>query len=360
MDKSLQLGLVGCGQVAEFKHLLVLQGMPGVEVVAAADVDPERLRHVADRYQIKHRYADVAALLGHTSLDAVAICVPPEQHAAVAVAAMQANKHLLIEKPLALSAADCDLIIESARTCSARVMVGFHMRCHRLVQQARAMIDQGLLGTIEAIRTVWNSPIRYDGSLPEWRYDRKTGGGALMEIAVHQFDMWRYLLQSEVEEIFAMTRYEARADETATLTARMSNSILASAIFSERTGHEIEIEIYGRNGRLRIECLRFDGLEFYPATSVPGGVQTRIRNAIHAVKELPYGVMNRLPGGEYMDSYRREWLHFLDVVRNDQPVGCTLEDGRRAVEIALCAIESASAGHPVKLSQTPREVVPIR
>jgi myo-inositol 2-dehydrogenase / D-chiro-inositol 1-dehydrogenase len=357
MNKSLKVGLVGCGQVAEFKHLLVLQRLAGVEVVAVADIDPERLRHVADRYNIRHRYADVALLLNHPSLEAVAVCVPPDQHAAVAIPAMRAKKHLLIEKPLALSSEDCDRIIENARQCSTRIMVGFHMRWHRLVQQARAMIEQGLLGTIEAIRTVWNSPIRYDGSLPDWRYDRTTGGGALMEIAVHHFDLWRFLLQSEVEEVFAMSRYENRVDETATVSARMTNSILASAVFSERSGHDIEIEIYGRNGRLRISCLRFDGLEFYPATSVPGGVRTRIRNAIHGMKEMPHGVLNRLPGGEYMDSYRREWQHFLNAIRNDQPVGCTLEDGERALEIALCAIDSAKSGRPVKLTHTPREFV---
>jgi predicted dehydrogenase len=358
-NKSLKLGLIGCGQVAEYKHLLVLQQLADAEVVAVADIDAGRLNHVADRYQIAHRYAETAALLDHPGIDAVAVCVPPRQHTETAIAVMKANKHLLIEKPLTLRVDEADSLIEMAQQCPTKIMVGFHMRWHRLIQDARAMIQQGVLGTIESIRTVWSSPIRYDGSLPAWRYERSSGGGALIEIAVHHFDLWRFLLQSEVEEVFAMSRYENRVDETATVTARMSNGVLASAVFSERSGHDIEVEIYGRDGRLRISCLRFDGLEFYPASSVPGGFRTRIRNVVHGMKEMPHGVLNRLPGGEYMDSYRREWQHFIDAVQNDKPVGCTLEDGRRALQIALSATESASTGRSVSVNHAPGEIAPI-
>jgi myo-inositol 2-dehydrogenase/D-chiro-inositol 1-dehydrogenase len=359
-NRSLKLGLIGCGQVAEFKHLLVLQHLAGVEVVAVADIDTERLKDVADRYHITHRYSEVNALLAHPKLEAVAICVPPHLHTEMAIAVMKANKHLLIEKPLSLRLDDCDRLIENAQHCPAKIMVGFHMRWHRLIQRARAMIQQGILGTIESIRTVWNSPIRYDGSLPAWRYQRSSGGGALIEIGVHHFDLWRFLLESEVEEVFVMSRYETQVDETATVTARMSNSALASAVFSERSGHDIEIEIYGRDGRLRISCLRFDGLEFYPASSTPGGARTRLRNMVHGLKEMPHGFLNRLPGGEYMDSYRREWQHFINAVQNDKPIGCTLEDGRRAVQIVLAATESASSGRLVNVNQAPREVAPIK
>jgi predicted dehydrogenase len=359
-SKSLKLGLIGCGQVAEHKHLLVLQQLADAEVVALADTDSARLHHVADRYHITHRYPDVKALLEHPMIEAIAICVPPQLHTEVAIAAMKANKHILVEKPLALRLADCDLLVENARHCPTKIMVGFHMRWHRLIQQAQAMIEEGVLGTIESIRTVWNSPILYDGSLPAWRYERSSGGGALIEIAVHHFDLWRFLMQSEVEEVFAFSRYENRVDETATLTARMTNGVLASAVFSERSSHDIEVEIFGRDGRLRVSCLRFDGLEFYPPSSVPGGVRTRIRNIGHTMKEMPHGFLNRLPGGEYMDSYRRQWRHFIDAVRNETPVGCTLEDGRRALQIALSATESASTGRAVKISQAQEEIAPIK
>ena len=82
--------------------------------------------------------------------------------------------------------------------------------------------------------------------------------------------------------------------------------------------------------------------------------------AIHGIKEIPHGVLNRLPGGEYMDSYRREWQHFIEAIQNDKPVGCTLEDGRRALQIALSAVESASSGRSVTLNQAPKEVAPIK
>ena len=259
-SKSVKLGVIGCGQVTEHKHLVVLQHLPDVEVVAAADTDPARLTLVADRFRITHRYTDYKALLDDPAVEAVAVCVPARAHAEVAMSAIEAKKHLLIEKPLALCLDDCDLLIERAKHASVKIMVGFHMRWHRLVRSAREMIREGKLGVLESLRTVWNSPIRYDGSLPSWRYQRASGGGALVEIAVHHFDLWRFLLGSEVTEVFAMSRFEKQVDETATVSARMSDSVLVTSFFSERTGHDSEVEIYGRAGRLRVSCLRFDGL----------------------------------------------------------------------------------------------------
>lgn len=358
-SSSLKLGVIGCGQVAEHKHLIVLQHLPNVEVVAAADLDPGRLQLVADRFHIARRYTDYDALLDNPEVEAVAVCVPAQFHAEVALAVMKAKRHLFIEKPLALSLDDCDRLIEGARHTPVKIMVGFHMRWHRLVRQARALIQQGALGDLESLHAVWNSPIRYDGSLPAWRYQRSQGGGALVEIAVHHFDLWRFLLQSEVTEIFAMTRFEQQVDETATVSARMANSVLATGFFSERTGHDSEVYLYGRAGRLRVSCLRFDGLEFFPAASVPGGLQTRLRQLAHLLKELPHGIFNRLPGGEYIASYQAQWRHFIESIRNDTPVECTLEDGRRALQVVLAAVESASRGRPVEVSQASRHIIPI-
>lgn len=357
---TIKLGVVGCGQVAEHKHLLVLQHVPGVEVVAVADRDATRLQIVAERYRVPRRYQDFRELLAQPDIDAVGLCVPASAHAEVGLAAIAAHKHVLIEKPLALSLSDCESICAGAQDAKGQVMVGFHMRWHRLVRQARVLLQQGLLGPIEAILTVWNSPIRYDGSLASWRYTREAGGGALVEIAVHHFDLWRFLLQSEVQEIFAMSCFDKYADETATVTARMDNNVLASGVFSERTSHEIEIEIYGREGRLRISCSRFDGLEFYPANGLPGGARTRLRQALQGLKELPHALFNRLPGGEYMASYRYEWQHFIDSIRHDTPVAVTPEDGLRAQQIVLAATESVALGQPVKIKQAPRELAPLK
>jgi predicted dehydrogenase len=162
-----------------------------------------------------------------------------------------------------------------------------------------------------------------------------------------------------VEEVYAQARGGLRDDESAVLTARMANGVLVSAAFSERTSHEIELEIAGRNGRLRLSCLRFDGLEWYGQADIPGSVRTRLRHFGHLLRELPRGLWTMRHGGDYRLSFRGLWRHFLDAIRNDAPVGATLEDGRRAVQVVLAAAESASSGQPVVVGQAARYVQPL-
>lgn len=345
---AVNIGIVGCGEVTGQKHLRALLAVPEARVVALADSDRQRLDQVADRYSIAHRYPNIFALLEHLELDAVGVCVPAFARAEVAVAAIEAGKHVYLEKPLALSLEDADRIIQAASVRRQKYLMGFHMRWHRLIREARMMVASGGVGSIETVRTLWFSP-RLDEGLPSWRNRRASGGGALVEIGVHCFDLWRHLASAEVEQIFAATRGGTRDDEVAAVTARMSNGTLGSGVFSERTSHEIEAEICGAGGRLRVGCQRFDGLEFFPVGSAPGRLSLRLRGISRFLGGLPAGLRGMRNGGDYLDSYRGAWRHFCRVIRNDGEVDCAIEDGRRALAIALAAVESASTGLPARV-----------
>jgi myo-inositol 2-dehydrogenase/D-chiro-inositol 1-dehydrogenase len=357
--KSIKLGLIGCGWVTEARHLPALHSVPGAEVVALADIDPVRLKRVADRFHVKHRYRDFRVLLDNPAVEAIAVCVPARFHVEVALAALDSGKHLFIEKPLALCLDESDRLIERAAQSPGKVMLGFNLRWHRLVRQAREIIQRRTLGPLALIRTVWTSGVRQHRNVSEWRKRREQGGGVLVEIAVHHFDLWRFLLESEADEVFATSRSEQWDDETATVTARMANGVLAASAFSHSTSESNEIEIYGQVGRLLISCSRFDGLEYFPFSSLPGDIGTRLRRIAHTLKELPQGLVNLSRGGDFVASYRAEWRHFIDSVQQDRLVECTLEDGRRAIQMVLAAVESASLGQPVKVAQAPRKITPI-
>jgi myo-inositol 2-dehydrogenase/D-chiro-inositol 1-dehydrogenase len=342
--------------VTETRHLPALQHLSDAAVVAVTDLDPARLQQVADRFHIKRHYSDFLALLEDPAVEAVAVCVPAQFHVEVALAALDAGKHVFIEKPLALSLDESERLTERAARSPCKVMVGFNLRWHRLVRQARAVIQQGTLRPIELLRTVLTS---YHGSVPEWRKRRALGGGVLFELAVHHFDLWRFLLQSEVEEVFVTSHSGQWEDETATITARMANGVLVASVFSERTSESNEIEIYGQGGRLQVSCYHFDGLEFFASSGFPGDVRTRLRKAAHTLKELPRRIWGMRRGGDFLASYRGEWRHFVNAIRRDTPVECILEDGQRALQVALAAVASASSGQPVKVAQAPRKVTPI-
>jgi predicted dehydrogenase len=348
-NEFLKLGFIGCGRATATLHLPALQQLPEAKVVALADVDPDQLKKVGDQFQLEQRYADYRSLLDDPSLDAIAICVPPQFHVEIALAVLEAGKHLFVEKPLALRLEECDRLIQKAKTANKKSLVGFNLRRHRLIQAAQKIIQAGGLGEIKAIRSTWTSAIRYHRTMPDWRNRRELGGGALFEIAVHHFDLWRWLLQSEVEEIFAFSQSTEWPDETVTITARMRNNVIVSALFSERTSDNNEMEIYGQNGRLRISLFRFDGLEFYSPSTIEGGIASRLNKFTKTIKALPTGIASLRQGGDYKISYRQEWQHFITAIRHDLPVHCSLEDGRAAVQIVLAAIKSASLGKPVKV-----------
>jgi predicted dehydrogenase len=356
--KSLKLGLIGCGRVTETLHLPALKSLPEAEVVALADIDPVRLRWLANRFGIKQCYPDHRSLLDDRQIEAVAVCVPPQFHGEVGLAALGAGKHLFIEKPLALSLDEGERLVKRAIESSARVMVGFNMRWHRLVRQARDIIVRGDLGQVRSIRTVCTSGARYREAPSSWRGRRELGGGVLFELGVHHFDLWRFLLQSEAVEVFATSRSEQWEDETATVTARLSNGVLAASLFSLSAGDANEVEVYGQGGRLRVSCHRFDGLEFLPTSSFAGDIHVRFQGAVRLLRELPQVALNMRHGGDFLASYRAEWRHFIDSIHRGTPVESSLDDGLRALQVALAAVEAASLGCPVSVAQGPRTPTP--
>jgi myo-inositol 2-dehydrogenase/D-chiro-inositol 1-dehydrogenase len=351
----LRIGLVGAGEVCEHKHLPALRRVRSAQVVAIADPDADRTARLASRFAIPYRFSGVEQLLAADVVDVVGVLTPPATHAGIALAALATGRHVLIEKPLVLTLGEADRLVEATRSARGRVVMGLHMRWHRLVRRAREAIADGIVGTPESIRSVWSSP-RGDAGIPDWKRSRTTGGGAIVELAVHLFDLWRFLTGAEVEWVSAEVMHGARDDERAIITGGLTNGMLASAVASERTTHDLEIQVAGDRGRLRLACQRFDGWEWYGAGETDGMVRPRLRGLARALADLPIGLslMGRL--GDYGDSYRAEWQHVVDVACGGAAPACTVEDGRAALRIVLAAAAAASHGHRVRIADAPDSV----
>jgi len=346
--------MVGAGHAARTLHLPALQAVLDAHVVALADTDQRALQQVCQEFSIEKGSGDYRMLLEDPTIEAIAICVPASGHTEIALAALGADKHVFIEKPLALTLEECDRLIERAAGVPRTVMVGFNTRWHRLARQARALFRQGHVGTLEAVRSVLTSCHR---DLPEWRKRRATGGGVLLEMAIHHFDLWRYLLGEEIEEVSAQVRSGAWEDESATVTARLTSGALVSATFAECTSQNNVIEIYGRTGSMNLSFYRFDGLETATTSEIPGNLPGRVRSLMQFGKELPQALATMRRGGEWRQSYIEEWRHFVTTARTGQAAECGLEDGRRALAAALAAMESSATGKTVALSKGLRDVV---
>ncbi|MGD2148861.1 MAG: Gfo/Idh/MocA family oxidoreductase, partial [Anaerolineae bacterium] len=232
-NRRMRIGLIGCGKAAVRGHLPALRHVRDAEVIAVSDTDAHRLKRVADEYGIPRRHEEPAGLLDDPDVDAVAVCVPPESHVQVASAVLDAGKHLFLEKPLALSLDACDQLIERAQRSSCLTMMGFNLRWHRLAREARDMVRQGKLGPIRLIRTLFAGHWESADDLPEWRKRRELGGGALLSKGMNDFDLWRFLLDGEVEQVCAVTRRDLVDDEVVAVVARMTDGVLASSSIVE-------------------------------------------------------------------------------------------------------------------------------
>lgn len=347
--RPIRVGIVGCGKVAAEHHLPALRRVPGVRVVAAVDVEAARLKSVADRFGIEQRLDDYRTLLERDDIDLVAILTPTPSHAELGLAVLDAEKHLFLEKPTTLTLAEGERLIERAARSSRQSMVGYNLRRHRLARRMREIVASGALGQIHAVRSAYTH-WRANDEAPEWHRTRALGGGVVLNEAVHHFDLWRFLLGREVEQISSNTRpspeYE---DQACVVAAQMSGGVLASGVFSLKTSPHCEVEIFGEAGRLYLSFHRFDGLAFYSNRTYAGNLAHRLQGLVRSLQDAPEIIRQLRRGGDIEDTYRAQWQHFIDCVREGRPPECSLADGNRATRIALAAVEAGVRQHPVTI-----------
>lgn len=189
---KLRVGVIGAGVGA--LHLGAYTQLPDVEIVALAGLDDDRVRRVAAEYSVPQTYREYADLLADASIDAVSICLPNSLHTEVALAALEAGKHVLVEKPLARNTAEGQQIVDAAARHDRVLMVSFDKRFRGDVQWVKKYLDSGALGNIYYAKAHW---MRRAGipRLGSWFVSKQqSGGGPLIDLGVHVLDMALYLL----------------------------------------------------------------------------------------------------------------------------------------------------------------------
>lgn len=192
-DQTIRIGLIGAGNIGNV-HLGVFQRVEGADIVAITDVFLPLAEQRAKEYGVDKVHASVEELLADDSLDAVIICVPNKFHAEVAIKALEAGKHVLLEKPMALNSDAAKEIVRAQRKYGKTFMVAHQMRWQWVSQEIKEQVEKGALGRIYAAKTGW---FRRKG-IPGWGtwFTRKeeSGGGPLIDIGVHMLDLTLYLM----------------------------------------------------------------------------------------------------------------------------------------------------------------------
>lgn len=348
MVQSLRLGIIGCGKVAWERHHPALSRLADFEVRCVSDPDGDRAAHIARLFGGVNIHSDYRELTARTDLDAVAVLTHTGAHAETGCAVLGSGKHLFLEKPLALTLDEGDRLIEARNRSGKTAQVCFNLRWHRLIQRARAIIATGALGRIKAIHSVYTHS-RDGHDAPDWHRKLALGGGVSFNEGVHHYDLWRYLTGCEVLEIRSINMpSEVYEDETAVISARLQDGILVSGTFSFLTGPNSQVDIFGERGRLLISLYRFDGLQFFPHDAYPGSIAVRIQHGVKSLLSLPGLVEDSRSGGAFQATFTACWKGFAEAILAGRPPLCTLEDGRRALELALAA-EASTHGSPQAL-----------
>jgi predicted dehydrogenase len=274
------------------------------------------------------------------------------------LAVLDAGKHLFVEKPLALSLKDAGQLVDRAAAAPGKALAGFNLRWHRLVRQARSMIDDGSLGPLASMHTTFTSATAFPAQGSPWRRRPDLGGSVLFDLGIHHFDLWRFLTQCEVREVFAYRRTDGSGVESVTVSAMMANGVPVTSSFSHGVSDTNELEICGRKARLRMSCYRFDSLHL-ENNAAQGAVRNWLNATMGAARKLPQAAARLRRGGDIGASYRAQWQHFIDAIRNDTPIQSDFEQARHALQVTLAAVESNSCGRPVRVAQAAQANTPL-
>jgi myo-inositol 2-dehydrogenase/D-chiro-inositol 1-dehydrogenase len=349
--KRLRLAIIGCGLAVEHCHLPALRKIAGLELVALVDSDLTRLNRIGNRVGVWQRHTDYREALDDADVDLIAVCAPPQLHAEIGLAVVEAGKHLFMEKPLALSLQDADRLVAVTTGAAAKAMIGFNLRWHRLIRRASSIIAGGRLGPLATIHTTFTSASAFPLQDSAWRQRQDSGGGVLFDLGIHHFDLWRFLVGCEVEKLFAFGHTDGPGRERATVCAMMANGVLITSSFSHGVSETNELEICGANARLRLSCYRSDSLRVDENRTPRGAVQHWPGDAVRVLRNVPQAFARLLDGGDIIASYRAQWQHFVDAIRSGAPITPGFEEGRSALQIAVAAAQSVRTGRAVGVAQ---------
>lgn len=338
----LGIGIVGFGEHAQKVHVQVLQNLRGINLVGIADPDPVRQEQARRRIPAAKIFSDYDQLLDLPSLDALIICPPTALHAPIAIAAMRKGKHIYLEKPLGLTLQQALPVIQLWRNRGLVGMIGFNYRFHPLFQSARQLIQSGALGDVIHVRTIFSTRSK---KIAAWRESPASGGGVLLDLGSHHFDLIRFLFNQEIVSVFARTRsITSEADQTE-MEMQLESGAVVQSVFSFRMIEEDCLEIYSNTGKWMADRILSHQLEF----SSPSRHQARWHRAAHAVRAFGRSLCTQVAArGPGLDpSYRVALTRFIAAVGEETGVQPDLQDGFESLRVAQAAMLSAQKGSVV-------------
>ncbi len=333
--RPLKLAVIGCGRIAP-RHgqaIDTIRESHQVEIAAACDVIEARAHHFAETFG-GDAYTDYRAVLDRPDIDIVTVCVPSGLHAQIGIDAAKAGKHVLVEKPIALTTADADALINACDAEGVTLGVVLQNRFNPPMRDLRALVDSGDLGKIVlgGITVRWYRPQEYyeDGWHGTWAMD----GGALMNQSIHHIDALQWLM-GDVESVFAYTGtlvHTMEAEDVGVAVVKFKSGALATIEGSTVTypeNLEASIALFGEKGSVKVGGTALNRKVFWKIAG-----QTEHEREILTREAVD-------PPTVYGYSHREQIIEMLDAVRENRRPSTHGREARRSLALVSALYESA-------------------
>jgi myo-inositol 2-dehydrogenase / D-chiro-inositol 1-dehydrogenase len=336
MKRTINVGLIGTGRIGRLHAETLTYRLPGANLVAVSDILIESAEKLARELAVPAVHRDHRSILDDREVDAVLICSSTDTHARFMEEAAEAGKHIFCEKPIALDLDKIDHALAVVQQAGVKLQIGFNRRFDPSFRRVRELVAAGQIGTPHILRITSRDP-----QPPPIEYVR-VSGGLFLDMAIHDFDMARFLMGSEVEAVYAAGGVlvdpqigKAGDVDTAVVTLHFVNGALGVIDNSRQAvyGYDQRVEVFGSKG-----CVTADNN--YPNT-------VRTSDAQHVCRDLPlHFFVDR-----YVESYVAELQAFVTCILDDTVPPVTGIDGRIPVVMGYAAGRSLAEGRPVFLRE---------
>ncbi|MBU8915096.1 Gfo/Idh/MocA family oxidoreductase [Bacillus sp. FJAT-29953] len=343
---SLKYAVIGCGRISPNHIAAAIENE--LDIVALCDVLPENLVDKMNKFNLPKTtrlYTDYKELLEKEKPELIAICTESGKHGQIALDCIEAGSHLIIEKPIALSLEEADLIINKAKEKNIKVSACHQNRFNKSIQKIREAVEEERFGRLMhgTAHIRWNRGEDYYKQAP-WRGTWEQDGGALMNQCIHNIDLLRWMMGDEIVEVVGMTdnmRHSfIEAEDLGLALIKFANGSYGivegtTNIFPQNL--EETLYIFGDKGTVKA-----------------GGKSVNIIEEWHFAdgKDDPEEVKAKYhenPPTVYGFGHNPLYTDVIEAIKNDRDPYVTAEDGRRALELVLAIYKSAAEGKSVKL-----------
>jgi UDP-N-acetylglucosamine 3-dehydrogenase len=331
--KKIRVGVIGCGSIAQHRHLPEYQVNPNVELVAVCDINQERALEVAEKYGVLS-YTSYEELLKSAEVDAVSVCTPNYLHAPITIAALEAGLHVLCEKPMATSKKEAEAMIGAAEKNGKKLMIGHNQRFVPSHQKARQLIANGEVGRIYSFRTAFGHGGPEGWSIDgkdSWFFEKeKAFVGAMGDLGVHKTDLLRYVLGEEIVEVGAFVETNAKdfadVDDNAVCVLKTESGIIGTlaASWAYTSKEDNSTIIYGEKAILRLEDDPINSLV--------------VQYSNGEVVKYELGKIQSNEAGGQNNTHVIE--NFVNAILLDEAPAVPGEEGMKSLEVILAALES--------------------